>query len=192
MRFSGSPKFAYQGSHILLGCNDPNSISLGHDRQCANLQHHTSRIHGKFFKPSFILNRSVTNVRQNLVTTANVGFWEVCNTQTLANGMANVAEVSNLLIDLCSLFCPGFAAGCFSLSLSNFQRSSACYGTKLPGFSSDPGKNVRPSLLTNRTGTMDYPNLTQKSFMEWYATLWAPQETFLGQIWVSHNDFPVC
>ena len=47
-------------------------------------------------------------------------------------------------------------------------------------------------LLTNRTGTMAYPNLTQKSFMEWYATLWAPQETFLGQIWVSHRACPVC
>ena len=28
---------------------------------------------------------------------------------------------------------------------------------------------------------MAYQNLTQKSFMEWYATLWAPQETFLDK-----------
>ena len=47
-------KFVFQGCHILLKCNCPNSIPAQDDGEIASLEHHTIGIHGEFSQPCSI------------------------------------------------------------------------------------------------------------------------------------------
>ena len=181
--FSGFPKFGYQGCHISLGQNYPNSISAHDDGQITNLEHHTVGILGKFCWPFSILDWTVRRRSQvRDFPTANLLLVSVARVSTLFLRGCEMAEGRTS-----SIFCSHLRVMfTFLLSSNWYLFCSYCY-------SSGTVTSDKSIIIMTKSGLFEWKSeITRVLEIPWTdtkKTLSGPAHQFPCYILTGWSDF---